>query len=93
MAVLGRVKIVDKKESSGAYKRVKTWPVADLKVVDCHEDGPELDFKFDKQIFKWVVVNVTEKRSFILNLFRVSITTILIIQACMPYSKWSKINN
>ena len=72
VAFIGRVKIVDKKESPSAYKRVKTWPVTDLKVVDCHGDSPELDFKFDKQLFKWIVVNVAEKRSFILNLFRVS---------------------
>ena len=72
-ANLGRVKVVDKKESSSTYKRVKTWPVSDLRVVDCHPDGPELDFKFDRQIFKWVVVNQADKRPFLLNLYRVSL--------------------
>ncbi len=70
---LGRVKVLDKKESSNTYKKVKTWPISDLKVVDCHQDAAELDFKFDRQIFKWVVVNTADKRPFILSLYRVSV--------------------
>ena len=71
-ANLGRVKVLDKKESSSTFKRVKTWPVSELRVVDCHQDGSELDFKFDRQIFKWVVVNMPDKRPFIVSLYRVS---------------------
>ena len=70
--ILSRVKAMDKKESLSAYKRVKTWSLLDLKLVDCHSDGPELDFKFEKQIFKWIVLNMAEKKSFIVHLFKVS---------------------
>lgn len=66
--VISRVK---PKESLSAYKRVKTWPLSDLKLVDCHSEGSELDFKFEKQLFKWVVPNVSEKRSFIVALYKV----------------------
>lgn len=72
VVLLSRVKAMDKKESSSAYKRVKTWSLVELKLVDCHSEGAELDFKFEKQIFKWVAVNIAEKKSFILNLFKVS---------------------
>ncbi len=71
VALLSRVKTMDKKESLNSYKRVKTWTLSDLKLVDCHSEGSELDFKFEKQMFKWVVQNITEKKSFILNLFKV----------------------
>ena len=71
MAVLSRVKTMDKKESLHSYKRVKTWALSDLRLVDCHFEGSELDFKFEKQMFKWVVQSLAEKKSFILNLFKV----------------------
>lgn len=72
VVLLSRVKATDKKESASAYKRVKTWSLVELKLVDCHSDGAELDFRFEKQLFKWVAVNIPEKKSFILNLFKVS---------------------
>lgn len=72
MAFLSRVKAMDKKESLSAYKKVKTWSLLDLKLVDCHSEGSEhLDFKFEKQWFKWVALNIAEKKSFIVNLFKV----------------------
>ena len=69
VVLLSRVKVTDKKE----YKKVKTWSFVDLKLVDCHSEGSELDFKFDKQIFKWVAVNSAEKKSFVVNLFKANI--------------------
>lgn len=63
---------MDKKEPlTSAYKRVKTWSLLELKLVDCHSEASELDFKFEKQIFKWVTPNIAEKKSFILNLYKV----------------------
>ncbi len=62
---------MDKKESLGTYKRVKTWSLSDLKMVDCHGEAAELDFKFEKQTFKWIVINSVEKRLFVVNLFKV----------------------
>ena len=63
---------MDKKESLSAYKKVKTWSLLELKLVDCHFEGAELDFKFEKQVLKWVALNIGEKKSFIFNLFKVS---------------------
>jgi hypothetical protein len=63
---------MDKKESLSTYKRVKTWSLLELKLVDCHSDEADFDFKFEKQSFKWVALNVGEKKSFILNLYKVS---------------------
>lgn len=71
MAYLSRIKTMDKKESLNSYKRVKTLSLSDLRLVDCHSEGSELDFKFEKQMFKWVVQSLAEKKSFILNLFKV----------------------
>lgn len=71
VAVLSRIKTMDRKESSSMYKRVKSWPLVDLKMVDCHMDGSELDLKFEKQMYKWIVANAAEKKSFIMNLFKV----------------------
>lgn len=63
---------MERKETlTSIYKRVKTWPLLELKLVDCHSEDSELDFKFDKQIFKWVVSSIAEKKSFILNLYKV----------------------
>lgn len=71
MALLSRVKAMDKKESLSAYKRVKVWSLSDLKLVDCHAEGYELDFKFEKQTFKWVALSIDDKKLFIVNLFKV----------------------
>ena len=76
MVLLSRVKAMDKKESMSAYKRVKSWSLSELKLVDCHSEGSELNFKFEKQTFKWVTRNSAEKKSFIVNLFKVSKTSL-----------------
>ena len=71
VALLSRVKTVDKKESLSTYKRVKNWALSDLRLVDCHGEGFELDLKFEKQVLKWVALNIVEKKSFVINLFKV----------------------
>ena len=71
VAILSRIKPVDKKESLGIYKRVKSWPLSDLKQVNCHAEGSELEFKFEKNVFKWVADNIAQKRLFISSLYKV----------------------
>ena len=72
MALLSRVKT---KESLSSYKRVKIWPLSDLRLVDCHLEGSELDFKFEKQLFKWVTLSTSEKKSFVASLYKVNSCT------------------
>lgn len=66
-----RLSRVKPKESLNSYKRVRIWSLDELKLVDCHFEGPEVDFKFEKQIFKWVALEVAEKKSFIVTLLKV----------------------
>lgn len=75
--LISRVKVsTDKKESGKetSYKRVKTWQLSELKMVDGHTvdtEGPAFDLHFDKQAFKWVASSVAEKKSFIAALYKV----------------------
>ena len=74
--LISRVKTSDKKEPTkdGSYKRVKTWQLRELRVVDARSvdtEVPEFDLHFDKQVFKWIASSVSEKKSLITCLYKV----------------------
>ena len=74
VVLVSRVKSSDKKEASGkeAYKRVKTWPVSELRSVDGHStDGLDFDLQFERQVYKWVASSVAEKKNFITAVYKV----------------------
>lgn len=74
MVEITRVKSSDKKEGGkpDTYKRVKTWNLAELRLVDGHRpEGPEFDLTFDKQTFKWIASNVSDKKALITQLYKV----------------------
>lgn len=74
VVLVSRVKSSDKKEASGkeAYKRVKTWPVSELRAVDGHSaDVLDFDLQFERQVFKWVASSVAEKKNFITAIYKV----------------------
>ena len=74
VVLVSRVKSSDKKELVGkeAYKRVKTWPLTELKLVDGHSsDGVDFDLQFERQTYKWVASSVAEKKNFITAIYKV----------------------
>ena len=74
VVLVSRVKSSDKKEASGkeAYKRVKTWPISELRTVDGRStDGPEFELQFERQVYKWVASSVAEKKNFITAIYKV----------------------
>lgn len=72
---INRIKTSDKKEAGkDTFKRVKSWPLSELQVVDGHRvngEGPEFDLGFDKQTFRWIASNVADKKTFIVHLYKV----------------------
>lgn len=74
VVLVSRVKSSDKKEVSGKeiYKRVKTWPISELRTVDGRSsDGPEFELQFERQVYKWVASSVAEKKNFITAIYKV----------------------
>lgn len=72
---ISRVKTSDKKESGKeTFKRVKSWPLTELRLVDGHRvdgEGPEFDLAFDRQTFRWIASNVADKKAFVTQLYKV----------------------
>lgn len=73
---ISRVKSVEKRDRQDreSYRRVKTWRLADLRLVDGHSaetEVPEFDLHFDKNTFKWIASGVVEKKAFITCLYKV----------------------
>lgn len=76
VVLVSRVKSSDKKEASGkeAYKRVKTWPISELKSVDGRTaEAVDFDLQFERQVYKWVASSVAEKKNFITAIYKVRI--------------------
>ena len=74
VVLVSRVKSSDKKEGTGkeVYKRVKTWPLSELRTVDGRSsDGPEFELQFERQAYKWVASSVAEKKNFITAIYKV----------------------
>lgn len=75
VVLVSRVKNSDKKEASGkeTYKRVKTWPISELRTVDGRSaDGLDFDLQFERQPYKWVASSVSEKKNFITAVYKVT---------------------
>ena len=74
------MKTSDKKESGkDTFKRVKSWGLSELRVVDGHRvdaEGPEFDLAFDRQTFRWIASNVADKKAFITQLYKVLQSTL-----------------
>ena len=82
VVLVSRVKSSDKKEVSGkeVYKRVKTWPISELRTVDGRSsDGPEFELQFERQVYKWVASSVAEKKNFITAIYKVLYVYSLVI--------------
>lgn len=61
-----------KQTDKHTFKRKRTWPLAELKSLDGHNDSPEtqeFDMHFDKA-YRWSASNTKERQSFIYNLWR-----------------------
>lgn len=81
IVLVSRVKSSDKKEAAGkeAYKRVKTWPLADLRSIDGRSaDGLEFELQFERQVFKWVASSVAEKKTFMTAVYKVNPSTLFV---------------
>lgn len=80
VVLVSRVKNSDKKEASGkeTYKRVKTWPISELRTVDGRSaDGLDFDLQFERQPYKWVASSVSEKKNFITAVYKVTFCDVL----------------
>ncbi len=69
-------RVKSSKEGGGkeSYKRVKSWNISELRTVDGHTpDSPEFDLTFDKQTFKWIASNVSDKKAFVTQLYKVRV--------------------
>ncbi len=67
-------RVKSSKEGGGkeSYKRVKTWNIDDLRCVDGHRlDSTEFDLTFDRTTFKWIASNVSDKKVFVTQLYKV----------------------
>ncbi len=67
-------RVKSSKEGGGkeSYKRVKSWNITELRAVDGHApDSTEFDLTFDKQTFKWIASNVSDKKAFVTQLYKV----------------------
>lgn len=61
-----------KKTEKNQFKKKRTWPLSELKCVDCKNKTKyhlEFDLVFDK-VYKWSAVNSEERRIFILYLWK-----------------------
>ena len=90
VVLVSRVKSSDKKEVSGkeVYKRVKTWPISELRTVDGRSsDGSEFELQFERQVYKWVASSVAEKKNFITAIYKVLCMYSCVIETftwCLP---------
>ena len=75
---ISRVKSSERKASEKSdrelYRRVKTWRLSELKLVDgksADTEVPEFDLHFDRSTFKWIASSVAEKKAFVTCLYKV----------------------
>lgn len=63
----------DKQNERPTFRRVKTWALSDLRLVDgrsAEVEVPEFDLHFDKGTFKWTASTVAEKKAFVVCLYK-----------------------
>ena len=54
---------------------MKQWRLSELRLIDgksADMEMPEFDLHFDKAVFKWIASSVTEKKTFITCLYKVT---------------------
>ena len=64
----------DRQNERPTFRKVKTWSLADLRIVDgrsAENEVAEFDLHFDKGIFKWTASSVAEKKAFVVCLYKV----------------------
>ena len=63
----------DRQNERPTFRRVKTWSLSDLRIVDgraAEGEVAEFDLHFDKGIFKWTASSVAEKKAFVVCLYK-----------------------
>ena len=63
----------DRQNERPAFRRVKTWSLSDLRIVDgrsAEGEVAEFDLHFDRGIFKWTASSVAEKKAFVVCLYK-----------------------
>lgn len=64
------ISIVQVKQTDKGYKRKRSWPLEELKIVDGKSpDSEEFDLHLDK-VYRWVASNVKERQLFLTVLWR-----------------------